>query len=141
MPAKPLTHRDKSVRRHNVATILAFVSLTAFMLFAGGVIETNGGFRLFALLSLALSLIVMFATRNADEYVSSIWRAGTSVAFVVTVSFMLFAPALEGFVDGFTEAIWERETAQDILIGEWLPPIALASFFTANACVRLRGSV
>ncbi|MFM5907286.1 MAG: hypothetical protein ACKOPO_06845 [Novosphingobium sp.] len=53
---------------------------------------------------LMIPLIVIPLRRMRDEYVDSLWRAGTAWAFVAVVASFLFAPFAEGVVDGFTGA-------------------------------------
>lgn len=43
----------------------------------------------------AISLVVMFAYRNTDEYTRSLWNAGTSVSFIGTALLLLFGGFLE----------------------------------------------
>lgn len=140
MTGKPLTQREKSVRRHNISTVL---SAAAFAFYAAGVlpgITVPSAARLIALPILFLGVIVMYRTRNADEYIAAIWRSGTSVAFVATVAVMFFAPALEGFIDGITESLTEQPTGPDLPYAELLAPVAIASFYIANLWARLRGT-
>ncbi|WP_435417642.1 hypothetical protein WAB17_12330 [Parerythrobacter aurantius] len=134
----PLTLREKRVRRHNWATGIALLSLTAFGVLAAA--QVGGGFRGFALVLLFPSVVIMFLTRDADEYIAAIWQYGTSVAFVVTVGAMLFVPAIEGFLDGLFEGFTERPTEQDIDIIGLTPVIGVASFFLASAWARIRGT-
>lgn len=140
MNGKALTPREKRVRRHNVSTLVAFVSFVVWMVaFTAFEVEFGAVRGLASLLFLA-ALVVMFTTRNADEYTAAIWRAGTSLAFMVTVGFMFFAPFLEGFLDGLFEGITEQPTERDLDTGELLPLVALTSFFIANAWTRIRGT-
>lgn len=51
-----------------------------------------------------LPLITLLFRSLRDEYIESLWRSGTSWAFVTVVGCVLFAPMAEGFIDGFTGA-------------------------------------
>ena len=53
---------------------------------------------------LLLPLAIAPLRRMRDEYIDSLWRAGTSWAFVAVVASFLFGPFLEGAYDGFTGA-------------------------------------
>ena len=75
-------------------------------------------------------------TRNADEYVAAIWRAGTSTAFVFTAAVLIFVPFLEGFFDG----LMGLEKGQDIDASDASEMVIIAAFFIANAWARLRGT-
>lgn len=135
-----MTKRQKQVRIHNAATLLALLS------FAGVVLVSAELFGLSISLPLAMvsvllmfsSILVTFATRNADEYTAAMWRAGTSLAFVITAAVMLFAPLAEGFHDGLTQAhgagVRKRELQIEGII------IVIAAFFVGNAWARIRGT-
>ena len=140
MTGKALTPREKRVRRHNVSTLVAFLSFTVWITAFTAFEAEFGAVRGIASLLFLAALVVMFTTRNADEYTAAIWRAGTSLAFVVTVGFMFFAPAIEGFLDGLFEGFTKQPTERDLDTGELLPLVALASFFIANAWTRIRGT-
>lgn len=54
-------------------------------------------------LSIGLMVVplgVMLIRRFRDEYIETLWQAGTSLAFVVLVIGFLVLPGLEGFYDG-----------------------------------------
>lgn len=140
MNGKALTPREKRVRRHNVSTLAAFVSFVVWMVAFTAFKAEFGAMRGLASLLFLAALVVMFTTRNADEYTAAIWRAGTSLAFVVTVGFMFFAPFIEGFLDGLFEGFTKKPTERDLETGELLPLVALAAFFLANAWTRIRGT-
>lgn len=53
---------------------------------------------------LLLPLVVLPLRGMRDEYIDSLWRAGTSWAFIAVVASFLFAPFLEGVYDGLTGA-------------------------------------
>jgi hypothetical protein len=47
-----------------------------------------------------IPLFVMLIRRLRDEYIETLWQAGTSLAFAAMVFGFLGLPALEGFYDG-----------------------------------------
>ena len=51
---------------------------------------------------MVVPLAVMLISRFRDEYIETLWNAGTSLAFAVLVIGYLLLPFLEGFYDGFT---------------------------------------
>ena len=56
-------------------------------------------------LSIGLMVVplgVMLIRRFRDEYIETLWNAGTALAFAVLVIGYLLLPFLEGFYDGFT---------------------------------------
>ncbi|WP_296676255.1 hypothetical protein [Novosphingobium sp.] len=53
---------------------------------------------------LLLPLVIAPLRRMRDEYIDSLWRAGTAWAFVAVIASFLFAPFLEGFYDGLAAA-------------------------------------
>ncbi|MCU0948129.1 MAG: hypothetical protein MUF47_07745 [Porphyrobacter sp.] len=59
---------------------------------------------------MVVPLGVMLIRRFRDEYIETLWNAGTSLAFAVLVVGYLMLPFLEGFYDGFTG----RPVEQDI---------------------------
>lgn len=137
MTDKPLTNRERSVRRHNVATLLAFVCLA--WIFAATLVDTPAlmAFNALAVLVMFAAIIVMFVTRNADEYIAAIWRSGTSVAFVITAAVFLFLPFFEGMYDGFMGA----QRNQDIDLSASASLVLMGSFFLGSAWTRLRGTI
>lgn len=46
-------------------------------------------------------LVVMLIRRFRDEYIETLWQAGTSFAFAAVVLSFLVLPFAEGFYDGF----------------------------------------
>ncbi len=70
-------------------------------------------------------LAVLLVRRLRDEYIDSLWRAGTSWAFVAVVVSFLFAPFIQRFVDGLLGSAryqeWPVEAAG---------LIAILAFFT-----------
>lgn len=47
-------------------------------------------------------LIVMLLPRFRDEYIETLWQAGTALAFAAVVIGLIALPFLEGVYDGFT---------------------------------------
>ena len=137
MTAKPLTKREKSVRRHNLATLLALLSFVFIAIDSLELVALPLGVSAIVVLVLFASIITMFVTRNADEYTAALWRIGTSAAFVITASFILFLPFFEGMYDGFMGA----HRGQDYDASDMSEVILMGSFFIANAWARLRGTV
>lgn len=140
MNKPPLTPREKKVRRHNLAT---YAALSAFVGYFLGVYFPENMFapyRIGFIFIMLAAIVVMFRTRNADEYTKAIWLSGTSVAFVATVAFMFFVPFLEGFFDGLIEGLSGRETERDLEVEKLVPSISLAAFFIASFWTRLRGT-
>ena len=56
-----------------------------------------------------VSLVLLLVRRLRDEYVEELWRAGASAAFLTVVACFVFAPMIEGFYDGLTGAVADRE--------------------------------
>lgn len=137
MTERPLSHREKQVRRHNVATVIAALTFAIALLAADGLIPALQPFRLPAYLVMLVAIIVMFRTRNADEYITAIWRSATNVAFVALVALLVFGPMLEGFWDGLTG----NERGQELTAAAFGMPLALLSFFLGNLWARLRGTI
>lgn len=50
---------------------------------------------------LLLPLLIAPLRRMRDEYIDSLWRAGTAWAFVTMVLLFLFAPFIHGIYEGF----------------------------------------
>lgn len=51
---------------------------------------------------MVVPLMVMLIPRFRDEYIETLWQAGTSLAFAAMVFGFLVLPAMEGFYDGLT---------------------------------------
>ena len=136
MTAKPLTKREKSVRYHNIATLLAFTAFVTLVVRSSELVSLPDTVNFVAMMTLIVAIITMFRTRNADEYVAAIWRAGTSTAFIITAAALIFLPFIEGFIDG----LMGYENGQDIDASDASEMVIIASFFIANAWARLRGT-
>lgn len=50
---------------------------------------------------LLIGLAMLLRRKLRDEYIESLWNAGTSLAFAALVFGFVFAPFLEGLFDGF----------------------------------------
>lgn len=137
MSDKPLTKREKGGRRHNVATLLALLSFLTFAAYSIPGIAIPLPLNAFAVLIMFIAIIVMFATRNADEYVAAIWRSGTSVAFVLTAAVVVFAPFFEGMYDG----LMGNHRSHEIDLSTDVGLVVIGSFFIANGWTRFRGTV
>lgn len=137
MSDKPLTKREKNVRRHNVATLLALLSFLTVAVNSLPGVALPLPLNVVAVLIMFVAIIVMFATRNADEYVAAIWRSGTSAAFVLTAAVVVFAPFFEGMYDGFMG----NERNRDMDLSGATTLVVIGSFFIANGWTRFRGTI
>lgn len=91
--------------------------------------------RGFAIGMLLVSLLLLLRRKLRDEYFDELWKAGVSLAFVVTVAWFLFLPFAEGFTHGLL----------DVPGGSNLPAdlgglIAIAAFFVGFHVKRLRSA-
>ncbi|WP_369025274.1 hypothetical protein [Qipengyuania sp. RANM35] len=82
-----------------------------------------------------LTVLVLFVTRNADEYVAALWRAGAGAAFIALIAWELFGPAMEGFIDGLAGV----EDNMDFPASAG-PAVAYTAFFVAHTWARIRGT-
>ncbi|MEP2234851.1 MAG: hypothetical protein ABJM58_10670 [Alteripontixanthobacter sp.] len=117
---------------HLRGALIAIVSLAALLIGKSGVLSFD--ISAFAVLGLITSLALMFISREADEYVAALWSAGTSAAFVVAVVWLLFAPVIEGFIDG----LFAIEGGMDFPV-DFVSIAALTAFLIAFYWRRLRG--
>lgn len=90
--------------------------------------------RGFSIGLLLVSLGMLLRRQLRDEYIQSLWTAGTSVAFVVLVIAFLFAPSLEGFLDGLTGLDQKMDSPASLA-----PALAILGFFVGFHLKRLRG--
>ncbi|MEW4448032.1 hypothetical protein [Qipengyuania sp. JC766] len=135
MANPPPTKRQKQVRTHNVATLIALLTFIVITLGATEIVAIPIAINALTVVLMFVAIVVMFASRNADEYTAAVWRTGTSLAFVITASVMLFTPVLEGFFDGLFRAGREHDLKLDGFI------VVVATFFLGNAWARLRGTI
>ena len=135
----PLTKRQKRVRTHNGTTMVALLSFLGIAV--GDAFLGTLSLPLSAIFGLLMfvAIVVMFATRNADEYTAAVWRAGTSLAFVITAAVMLFTPFFEGVYDGYTNAHTGVASERDLKLDGFI--VVVASFFVGNAWARIRGTI
>ncbi|MFK4004415.1 hypothetical protein [Qipengyuania sp. NPDC077563] len=80
MKERPLTKREKAVRRHNVASLIAFVSLVTTGIGSLFADLLSQPIFVVAFISMFLAILVIFAARNDAEYIATIWQTGTSAA-------------------------------------------------------------
>lgn len=131
------TLKPSKTTLHLWAAALAALALAGVWLREFGLIE--GGLALATTLVFVAASFVLFLTRNADEYVASLWRAGASFAFLALLLSVLLVPFVEGFVDGFVSAFTEEATQQDFAT-DLVPEIAFTGFYLAHFWARLRGT-
>ena len=139
MTNPPMTKRQKRVRSHNVATLVALLSFIGIAIGSSAFAQVSLPISALLVLMMFVAILVMFATRNSDEYTSAVWRAGTSLAFVITAALMLFMPLAEGFYDGFSQAHTGVPTELELRLDGFI--VVVASFFVGNAWARIRGTV
>ena len=132
--------REKAVRRHNLATLCALILFGLLVLVKLPIAAGIDGISPLVTILLLSAIIIVYRTRNADEYTSALWRTGTSLAFVITIAFLLLVPFGEGFVDGLLGAHAGEEPVQDLPTSDYALPIALGAFFIGNAWARVRGT-
>ncbi|GAB5347616.1 hypothetical protein [Alteriqipengyuania sp. 357] len=125
---------DKStlVRRHTVACWLALLGFAAWS--TTDLLGAPDAFAFVGLVVLLPAIIVMFATRKADEYVASLWAAGANTAFLVGVAYLVFAPFTVGFYGGLTG---NEEAAT--FPAEYASAVVLGAFFLGYFIKRFRG--
>lgn len=120
------------VRRHMIASYVAPLGFGAWV--AAHYFDAPTAFGYGGVIALLAAIVVMFATRKADEYVGSLWSTGANTAFLAIVAYLLFGPFIEGFYDGLTG----NESGQD-LPAEAASLVALAAFFAGYFWKRIRG--
>lgn len=81
-----------------------------------------------------LAIIVMYATRNSDEWIASLWSAGANAGFITVMAWLIFLPFLEGAYDGLVG----NERSQDIP-ADLASMVSLAAFLIAFNLKRIRG--
>ena len=136
MTKQPLTKREKSVRLHNAATIVALIGFLPVLAYTFEGLQVSQTVNAIAFLAMFCAIIVMFRTRSADEYIAGIWRSGTSAAFVITTAALIFVPFFEGVYAGLVGLEGAKSSAQSLDIGA----VLIGSFFIANAWTRIRGT-
>lgn len=110
------------------------VTIATLVVIAAGFDLVPRAIAMVAALGAMIALIFMFATRRSDEWVASLWSAGASAGFLGAIGWLLFAPFIEGVIDG----IRGDEAAQDLPAAA-ASIVALACFALAFNLKRLRG--
>ncbi|MEL6529026.1 MAG: hypothetical protein AAFQ27_03640 [Pseudomonadota bacterium] len=122
----------KAARAHLVCSHIAAVSFLVLIAGRTGLIPQE-----IAVLGTTfgvVSIVVMFITRNSDEWISSLWSSGANAGFVAAIGLLLILPYSEGFIDG----LMGNESRLDT-------PHGLASYFAFGAFLiaynlkRIRG--
>jgi glucan phosphoethanolaminetransferase (alkaline phosphatase superfamily) len=80
-----------------------------------------------------VALALLLRRKLRDEYIESLWSAGTSLAFAAAVLLFLFLPFAEGFIDGFVNAPKREDSATALA-----PTIIIAAFFAGFQLRRWR---
>ena len=83
---------------------------------------------------LLVSLIVLLTRRGRDEYITGLWNAGASFAFVAVVLWAFIGPFFEGLMDGIRGVAPGSSIAM-----EMTGIVAVAAFFIAFHLKWLRG--
>lgn len=114
--------------------------LAMIVLIAGSAIDGLSVTRIPAALLMIAALAVMFFTRKSDEYTSGLWSSGANAAFAVIVFGFVFAPFLEGVVDGFNQAHDGSEASLDMPLAA-VSYLAIFVFFLTFNIKRLTGAL
>lgn len=122
-------------KRTTIYLVMAYAGAAAIVLYiAATTLGWPDFVRGFSIGMLLVSLGMLMRRKLRDEYIQSLWAAGTSVAFVTLVLMFLFAPFLEGFLDGLTGLDKQMDTPVTLA-----PAIAILGFFAGFHLKRLRG--
>ena len=122
-------------KRTTMYLVMAYAGTAAIVLYLAAItLDWPGFVRGFSIGMLLVSLGMLMRRKLRDEYIQSLWAAGTSVAFVTLVIVFLFAPWLEGFFDGLTGLDGEMDTPASLA-----PALAILGFFAGFHLKRLRG--
>ncbi|QUL38754.1 hypothetical protein [Erythrobacter sp. JK5] len=119
-------------RMHLVLSHVAAVSFLVMVLSRFEVIPTS--FGVIGITFGVLSLVVMFTTRNSDEWIASLWSAGANAGFFAAMAWLLILPFAEGAYDG----LLANERRQD-LPTDLASFVAMGAFLVAFNLKRLRG--
>ena len=128
-----VTNRDWAKIHLNFG-IFAIPCLIVLLLSRTGVIDD--GYGAVGVSFTALSILVMFLSRKSDEYTLSLWSAGANAGFMATVAWLLFAPFLEGFIDGLLARAKGMDWPAEMGIY-----VAIATFLITFNWRRLRGAM
>ncbi|WP_298466375.1 hypothetical protein [uncultured Erythrobacter sp.] len=119
-------------RMHLVLSHVAAASFVLMVLGRNDIIPDE--FALIGITFGILAIIVMFATRNSDEWIASLWSAGANAGFIAAMAWLLFLPFAEGFYDGLVG----NERGQD-LPSDFASFVSLGAFLVAFNLKRIRG--
>ena len=119
-------------RMHLVLSHVAAVSFLVLVLSRFEIIPT--GYGVIGVTFGVLSIIVMFTTRNSDEWIASLWSAGANAGFMAAMAWLLFLPFAEGFFDG----LLGNDRQQD-LPTNLASYVAMGAFLVAFNLKRIRG--
>lgn len=126
---------DKRTRLYLTAAVMGFAG--TIVAIAGELFALPDFVRGFALGILLVSLLLLLLRRLRDEYIEQLWNSGVSLAFVAVVLAFLFAPFIEGFLDGIAASAQR----QDMVSTGWVGPLALFAFFTGFHLKWLRSAL
>ncbi len=113
------------------AHVGALATIAVALAFSFG---ANDFFKGLSIGIMIIPLGVMFIHRFRDEYIETLWHAGTSLAFAAMVFVFLVLPFLEAFYDGFTG----NESGRDIP-AELAGFLAIVAFYVGFHIRWLRG--
>lgn len=121
--------------------LVGFASLLTIMGLA--VADLQNAVTIIAVLAMIGSLIVMFFTRNSDEYTAELWLSGANAAFISIVAWLLIGPLIMGFMEGYNAAHEGRDSTKpefDKLYAA-SSTIALFAFYITFHIKRLTGAL
>lgn len=114
-----------------MAHLGALATLGVMLSYALGLPDFVKGFTIGLMV---VPLAVVLIRRLRDEYIETLWQAGTSLAFAALVVGYLLLPFLEGLYDGFTG----NPSGQDIP-AHFAGFAAIAAFYTGFHIRWVRG--
>ncbi|WP_379921421.1 hypothetical protein [Erythrobacter sp. R86502] len=130
-PGNPHSPRSYG-QMHLVLNHVAAAALIVVLLSASELIPKD--FALIGFTFGALAVVFMYSTRDADEWIRSLWTAGANAGFLGAISWLVFLPFFEGFYDGLTA----NESVRN-LPSEGASIAALVCFVAAHYAKRIRG--
>ncbi len=123
-------------KRTTLYLVMSYLGTAAIALFlAATVLDWPDFVRGLSIGMLLVSLWMLMRRKLRDEYIQSLWNAGTSLAFATLVAIFLFAPALEGFFDGATGRADIMDTPASLA-----PAVAILGFFVGFHFKRWKGA-
>ena len=123
-------------KRTTMYLVMAYAGTAAIVLYlAATTLDWPGFVRGFSIGMLLVSLGILMRRKLRDEYIQSLWTAGTSAAFVTLVIAFLFAPFSEGFIDGLAGLDRKMDTPATLA-----PALAILGFFAGFHLKRWRGA-